>query len=162
MNFITLEATKYVRIWFTAEQSLWRLTDIWAAVEAPVKMYASQWRHNRWDGVSNHRRDNCLLNRLFKCRSKKTSKFHVTGLCVGNSPVTGEFPAQKASNAENVSIWWRHHGRLCHPVVRGITRFCECIPFARRKETQEWHCRVCFNIEVSHYYSDWYYNDKTV
>ena len=27
-----------------------------------------------------------------------------------NSPVTGEFPAQMASNAENVSIWWRHHG----------------------------------------------------
>ena len=27
----------------------------------------------------------------------------------GNSPVTDEFPAQKASNAENVSIWWRHH-----------------------------------------------------
>ena len=22
---------------------------------------------------------------------------------------TGEFPAQRASNAENVSIWWRHH-----------------------------------------------------
>ena len=22
---------------------------------------------------------------------------------------TGEFPAQMASNAENVSIWWRHH-----------------------------------------------------
>ena len=42
-------------------------------------------------------------------RSKKTSKFCVTGLCVGNSPGTGEFPAQKASNAENVSIWWRHH-----------------------------------------------------
>ena len=29
--------------------------------------------------------------------------------CAGNSPVTGEFPAQNASNAENVSIWWRHH-----------------------------------------------------
>ena len=27
----------------------------------------------------------------------------------GNSSVTGEFPAQMASNAENVSIWWRHH-----------------------------------------------------
>ena len=27
----------------------------------------------------------------------------------GNSPMTSEFPAQKASNAENVSIWWRHH-----------------------------------------------------
>ena len=23
------------------------------------------------------------------------------------------FPAQMASNAENVSIWWRHHGLLC-------------------------------------------------
>ena len=36
-------------------------------------------------------------------------KLCVTGLCVGNSPVTGEFPAQMASNADNVSIWWRHH-----------------------------------------------------
>ena len=44
-----------------------------------------------------------------RCRSRKTSKLHVTGLCEGNSPVTGEFPAQRASNAENVSIWWRHH-----------------------------------------------------
>ena len=39
----------------------------------------------------------------------ETSKLHVTGLCAGNSPVTGEFPAQKASNAENATIWWRHH-----------------------------------------------------
>ena len=44
-----------------------------------------------------------------RCRSKKTSQLRVTGLCEGNSPVTGEFPAQRASNAENVSIWWRHH-----------------------------------------------------
>ena len=42
-------------------------------------------------------------------RSKNISKLCVTGLCAGNSPVTGEFPAQRASNAENVSIWWRHH-----------------------------------------------------
>ena len=41
---------------------------------------------------------------------KKTSKLGVTGLCAGNSPETGEFPAQMASIAENVSIWWRHHG----------------------------------------------------
>ena len=46
---------------------------------------------------------------VFRRRSTKTSKFRVTGLCVGNSPVTGEFPAQMASNAENVSLWWRHH-----------------------------------------------------
>ena len=36
---------------------------------------------------------------------RKASKLHVTGLCVGKSPVTGEFPAQRANNAENVSIW---------------------------------------------------------
>ena len=39
----------------------------------------------------------------------KTSKLRVTGLCVGNSPGTGKFPALMANNAENVSIWWRHH-----------------------------------------------------
>ena len=50
-----------------------------------------------------------LLNRLFRRRSKRTSPLRVNGLCAGNSPVTGEFPAQMASNAENVSIGWRHH-----------------------------------------------------
>ena len=68
-----------------------------------------QWRHNGRDSVSNHQPYDCLLNRLFSRRSKKTPKLRVIGLCAGNSPVTGEFPAQRASNAENVSIWWRHH-----------------------------------------------------
>ena len=49
--------------------------------------------------------NDCLLSR----RSKKTSKLRVTGLCEGNSPVTGEFPTQRASNVGNVYIWWRHH-----------------------------------------------------
>ena len=40
---------------------------------------------------------------------KKTSKLRVTGLCAGHSPQAGEFSAQKASNALNVSIWWNHH-----------------------------------------------------
>ena len=69
----------------------------------------SLWRHNDHNGVSNHHPHDCLLNLLFRHRSKKTSKLHITGLCAGNSLVTGEFPAQRASNAENVSIWWRHH-----------------------------------------------------
>ena len=68
-----------------------------------------RWRHNDRDGVSNHRRLDCLPDRLSRRRSKKTSKLRVTGLCEGNSPVTDEFPEQMASNAENVSIWWRHH-----------------------------------------------------
>ena len=50
----------------------------------------------------------CLLNRLVRRRSKTTSKLHVTGLCEGNSQVAGEFPVQRASIAENASIWWHH------------------------------------------------------
>ena len=67
------------------------------------------WRHNGHNGISNHQLHDCLLNPSFRHRSKKTSKLCITGLCAGNSPVTGEFPAQMASNAENVSMWWRHH-----------------------------------------------------
>ena len=76
-----------------------------------------QWRHKEHDGVSNHRRLDCLHNRLFRRRSKKTSKLRVTGLCEGNSSVTGEFPAQRASNAENISIWWRHHDTMLRTAV---------------------------------------------
>ena len=68
-----------------------------------------QWRHNGRDSISNYQPHDCLLNRLFRRRSKKTSKLRVTDLCAVNSPRTGEFPAQMASNAENVSIWWCHH-----------------------------------------------------
>ena len=75
-----------------------------------------RWRHNGYDGVSNHQPHHCLLNRLFGRRSKKTSKPRVTGLCAGNSPETGEFPAQMASDVENVSISWRHHGVVTSPI----------------------------------------------
>ena len=48
-------------------------------VESPYKgasnasSYTLQWRHNERDGVSNHRRIECLPNRLFRWRSEKTS-----------------------------------------------------------------------------------------
>ena len=70
--------------------------------------------------MSNHQPRDCLLNRLFRRRSKKTSKLRVTALCAGNSSENGEFPAQMASNAENVSIWWRHHAIM---TVRFICSF---------------------------------------
>ena len=57
------------------------------------------WRHNDHGGISNHQPYDYLLNRLFRCRSKQTSKLCVTGL------LCGEFTGP----AENVSIWWRHH-----------------------------------------------------
>ena len=35
----------------------------------------------------------------------------------------GLFPAQMASYVENVSIWWRHHGYVCHHRI-AIIIFC--------------------------------------
>ena len=103
-----------------------------------------RWRHNGRDGVSNHQPRDCLLNRLFVRKSKKTSKLCVNGLCVRNSPGTGEFPAQMASNAENVSIWWRHHDtRSRHSREVQAThvhhRSCDWFP-------KIWQTSRCFSI----------------
>ena len=50
-----------------------------------------------------------VYSTVYSGADKETSKLRVTDLCDGNSPVTCEFPAQRASNTENASIWWRHH-----------------------------------------------------
>ena len=42
-----------------------------------------RWRHNGRNSVSNHQPHDCLLNPLFRRRSKKISKLRVTGLCAG-------------------------------------------------------------------------------
>ena len=39
--------------------------------------------------------------------------------CEENSPMTGEFPAQKSSNAKNVSIWWCHHVNIASSCYTG-------------------------------------------
>ena len=59
---------------------------------------ALQWRHNEHDGVSTRQPHDCLLNRSFRCRSSETSKLRVTGLCDGNSPLTGRFGYEKISS----------------------------------------------------------------
>ena len=59
----------------------------------------------------------------------------------GNSPVTGEFPTQKASNAANVSIWWRNHG------VHWIGRYCTVTP---------WFDDINAPFDAVKYYWKWY------
>ena len=78
------------------------------------KLYSSFYHYNdaimsAMAYVSNHQPHDCLVSRSFRRISKKTSMLRVTGFCAGNSRLTDEFPAQRASNAENVSIWWRHY-----------------------------------------------------
>ena len=68
---------------------------IWASTKALYISFAMlwcngklplHWRYNDHGGVSNHQPHGCILNRLFRCRSKKTSKLRVTDLCARNSP----------------------------------------------------------------------------
>ena len=75
----------------------------------PLLLLPLRWRRNGRDGVSNHQPHDCLLNHLFRRRTKETWKLRVTGPWAKNSSVNGEFPAQRASKAENVSVWWRYH-----------------------------------------------------
>ena len=113
LHRIVSNAIVSVHTWFCQMTSL--MASHLRLVPSVVSL-ALQWRHNGCDGVSNHQPYDGLLNRSYRRRSKKTSKLCVAGLCTGNSPVTspvtGEFPTQMASNAENVSSWWRHHGIL--------------------------------------------------
>ena len=78
----------------------WKETHHNTVVYMPRNASPLQWRHNEHDDVSKHQHNDCLLNRLFRHSSKKTSKLRVAGLCDGNSPVTGEFPIQRACNTE--------------------------------------------------------------
>ena len=93
-----------------------------------------QWHHNGCNGIWNHQPCDCLPNHLFRHRSKKTSKLRATGLCAGISPVTsGEFPAETASNEENVSIWWPHHVMAFYlmgakPVPEPLLIYCQGNP----------------------------------
>ena len=109
-DLLLLFLTLYFDSIFT-EVSNWEspsVTMLALEIRAPL-----HWHHNGRDSVSNHQPHHCLFNRLFRRRSKKTSKLRVTGLCVGIHRGPGNSP-QMASYAENVSIWWRHHGLAEH------------------------------------------------
>ena len=100
-----------------------------------------------------------------KGRSKKTTKIRVTGFCEGNSPVTGEFPAQRSTNAENVSIWWRHHevlhisrlgsshswvmvgtGKVAFKHCGIVTLYCGLVASRANKELgQQWLIACCLS-----------------
>ena len=113
--------SKYCNLIYSVEWFYWRWAVLWL-LQCLWSNFEGHWenkshkshnslqsRHKGRESVSNYQPHHCLLNRLFRRRSKKTSKARVTGLCAGNSPLTGEFPAHMSSNAENAFIWWRPH-----------------------------------------------------
>ena len=96
------------------ENSKWNFTFVWAPEKMSKNVCPSLWPiqqctyfskphgDTRWRihtiiGLDNvfgllGQPHHCLLNRLFRCKSKKTPKLRFTGLCTGNSSVTGDFP----------------------------------------------------------------------
>ena len=82
-------------VWFSRLQYIQVVWWHWThKISCPWFIFSTVVDLHRRDGVSNHQPHGCLFNCLLRRRSKETSKLCVTGLCAGNSPVTGEFPAQ--------------------------------------------------------------------
>ena len=69
-----------------------------------------QWRHNGRDCVSNHQPHDCYTQAFIQAHIRENIIVPRHWPLWGIPPVTGGFPSQRASNAENVSISWRHHG----------------------------------------------------
>ena len=97
-----------------------------------LQIISLQWCHNEHDAVSNHHRPDCLLNRLFRNRSKKTSKLRVTCLCEGNPPVTGGFPSQRPVTRkmypfDDVIMFPAIYTLVHHPVC------CNTLDFAKMR-----------------------------
>ena len=94
------------------ERNIWMAPQISFAVSyfRRWKLHTSlQWRHNERGGVSNHP---LIAQLLVHAKVKENIK------APRHWPLCGEFtgdrwiPRTKSSNAENASIWWRHHAQL--------------------------------------------------
>ena len=96
--------------------------------------YQSRERENVWSAISG-----MLL---------VASKLCVTGLCEGNPSVTCGLSSPMTCDAENVSIWWRHH------VVKDVNDFCADGFLAAPKQLYEWsfpstRLSVCLSVRPS-------------
>ena len=129
----------FLNSWLLNHRHLSRFPNL--SVMNPSVTNTLQWRHNGRDGGS-------ITGVSIVCstvgsggdqRKHQSSALLVLG--VGNSPVTGEFPAQRASKAENVSIWWRHHGIL----FSGCNTLCMLHGIINLKpQTHSHYCDSCW------------------
>ena len=101
------------------------------------------WRHNERDGFSNHRHTNYLLNRLFRCRSKKTSNLASPACVMGihrwhKGPVNREmFPFDDVIMRELPSTKTQQNISKCKPctylngvfciLLRSVIKIIECM-----------------------------------
>ena len=123
---------------FSGTSRKWMLMNIYSN----TKNTSLHWCHNDYNGISNDHRLNYLLNCLFRHRSKKTSKLCITGLCERNPLVISGFPPQRASNVENVSIWWLYHVKSVY------LEYQQHITLIHNYHIHDTTCRICPQIGV--------------
>ena len=85
---------------------------------------------NDCHGILNYQSIECLFNHLFRLKTKEHQRSALLALCGGNPPLTSGFPSQRASNTENVSIWWRHNVLICSIKISpgmGVVKISLCI-----------------------------------
>ena len=111
-----------------------------------------------------------ILREIFKLSShivtKKTSKLHVTGLYEGNPQVTGGFPSQRTSYAENVSIWWCYHEYLSVLCTANMNHLLHGCTHLERKHnnnmsTIQWSWGITIDWHILMGASQWYHMSIT-
>ena len=114
--------------WITSCPSIAFSFDILYLIVIFLSAFISIWRHMRIMASQIAGKLTVSLNNLFRVTSKKTSKYRITGLCDGTPSVNNGFSSQRASNAERLSLSWRHHGihlthwcRVTHICVGKLT-----------------------------------------
>ena len=142
----------------------------WQIPTMPTEGHSLHWRHNGHDSVSNHQPHDCLLNRLFRRRSKKISKLRVTGLCAGNSPETGEFPhkwpvTRKMFPFDGVIMCYKHDTRATTTKLWMICRIFFGLKTYYHSETFNcmlicmaglYHCQIC-KSNMSNFMHDFFF-----
>ena len=108
--------------------------DLTLGINRSLKLVGWLWRH--WPFVISPK--GCIMPKLESNLRNPMLVLRVTGLCAGNSPVPGEFPAQMASNAEIVSIWWRHRvsDDTCNPglCTSGKASYHKILIFSKQRD----------------------------
>ena len=107
-----------------------------------LKHISSQWRDNERDGVQNHQRLDCLLNRLFRQRSKK----HQSSASPAFVMEIHRWPLTSGKQCGNVSIWWRLHVIFIIIILKPL--HCE-----QSVEQHKKHDTGYLNREISRYQS---------
>ena len=93
------------------------INDCYSSVRCTVnwiRQVSLQWRHNGRDSVSNHQPQECLLNRVFRRRSKKRSKLRVICLCEGNFPHKGPVTQKMFPFDDVIVCTWRCRHKEIH------------------------------------------------